>query len=768
MSNSDHPSRPSAAADEGPHPAILTRARLGADGHFQVVALDAEFGPMLETSRGQLLTNVEDALVRIPEAQREGLMASLRAAAQSLTPWDREWTVNSPERGERTMRGRAIPFREPDGATLFHCYIEDITRERQLRVALDESKEAFRIFFGESPVPLLLSIPFAGHVDANAALCELVGYSREQIVSRSLFELGVLPPEYLAQRHNELVTSGRLKPCLVSVRCADGSVLEVAVASTPLNLQNKRYILTSLVDVTDRVRTERAFHAQAVRLHRAVSAANVGLWEWNSRTGSVFLSAEWKAQLGYEPDGIADHFDEWVQRLHPEDKAHTLQTLQAYLDHPTGRYRVEFRLRHRDGTYRWICAEGAAELDGNGRPELMVGTHIDVTERKANEAELARQAATLRELVQALVNAEDRVRLHVSEVLHDHVQQLLVAAQIKLSAMAVVPPERREAMAESMRRLLADCLKATRELSTEFAPPTLREGRVDLALRALATSMADKYGLRVEVECTLHRPLEKVVARLLYDAASELLFNVVKHARVTQATLDLHEESPGELALTITDAGVGMAAKPQASAQQLGVATLRERLRLMGGQLEMEPGPLGGLRVCVRLSTAATGETLTGPQPRGGRDTGSDPNLTPLVEAIRARQTTILLVDDHKILRDGLRERLSREKDLAVIAEATDGREAIAMARRLQPSLVLMDITLPRVNGIEATRVICSELPKVRVIGLSMHSSSEIISALRAAGAVGYVNKDEPAETLIDLIRRVASTPVMSSPASLS
>jgi DNA-binding NarL/FixJ family response regulator len=103
--------------------------------------------------------------------------------------------------------------------------------------------------------------------------------------------------------------------------------------------------------------------------------------------------------------------------------------------------------------------------------------------------------------------------------------------------------------------------------------------------------------------------------------------------------------------------------------------------------------------------------------------------------------TRLLLVDDHELMRDGLRSILDREKNVEVVGEAASGREAVELARALAPDVVVMDVAMKDLNGIEATRQIRAECPGVKVIALSSHSDSRYVSAILDAGACGYVLK---------------------------
>jgi PAS domain S-box-containing protein len=139
-------------------------------------------------------------------------------------------------------------------------------------------------------------------------------------------------------------------------------------------------------DVTERKRAEAALRESEERLRPAVQASNVGLWDWDLETNQVRFSREWKRQLGYEEHEIGNDYREWEQRLHPEDKGPTLKRLERTLAGHCPVYDVEFRLRHKDDSYRWIYARGEVYRDSSGRPRRMMGCHVDITDRKNAEA----------------------------------------------------------------------------------------------------------------------------------------------------------------------------------------------------------------------------------------------------------------------------------------------------------------------------------------------------------------------------------------------
>ena len=114
-----------------------------------------------------------------------------------------------------------------------------------------------------------------------------------------------------------------------------------------------------------------------------------------------------------------------------------------------------------------------------------------------------------------------------------------------------------------------------------------------------------------------------------------------------------------------------------------------------------------------------------------------------------------ILADDHIIFRQGLRMLIERQPDMKVVAEANNGREALDLANRLKPDVILMDVSMPDMNGIEAARRIVADVPSVKIIGLSMHSNRKFVLEMLKAGALGYLLKDCELEELLAAIRAV-------------
>jgi DNA-binding NarL/FixJ family response regulator len=124
----------------------------------------------------------------------------------------------------------------------------------------------------------------------------------------------------------------------------------------------------------------------------------------------------------------------------------------------------------------------------------------------------------------------------------------------------------------------------------------------------------------------------------------------------------------------------------------------------------------------------------------------------------------ILLADDHKITRQGLRSLLEKQQDMEVVAEAENGRAAVRLSAEMAPDVIIMDVTMPDLNGVEATRQILSKSPDIKIVALSMHSDATFVTEMLKSGAAGYLLKDCAFEELTRAIRAVIDEKTYLSP----
>jgi len=222
------------------------------------------------------------------------------------------------------------------------------------------------------------------------------GYGRFLI---ALLVLGVIAPAVVVAVGVRRITRPINELIQASQEVASGKLGRQIAARTGDELQ-------ALVEQFNRMssRLQESYSALQEREERfalAMQGSNDGFWDWNVQTGAVYYSPRWKTMLGYAADDLPDYFDTWRDLLHPDDRQRALDAVQAYLRGRTPTFQLEHRLRHKDGSYRWILARGIALRDAAGQPYRMAGTHIDLTESKQAEHAL-RERIAFEELVSAI------------------------------------------------------------------------------------------------------------------------------------------------------------------------------------------------------------------------------------------------------------------------------------------------------------------------------------------------------------------------------
>jgi len=389
---------------------------------------------------------------------------------------------------------------------------------------------------------------------------------------------------------------------------------------------------------------------------------------------------------------------------------------------------------------------------------VFVELYRKTAETRRQAERLQARARQMGALASQLVEAEQRERRHLAQVLHDHVQQLLAAAMMRIQ-LAQQEPQKQDlsrTLAE-VAELVQDSITAARSLAVDLHPPVLSDGGLVAALSWLARQMEKNHGLAVTFEGSSDVELPASHRALVFETARELLFNVVKHAGVDRAHIRLEGSGTDEVQITIEDEGVGFDLERLDSADEptrhIGLVSVRERLSMLGGRLSMESAPGKGTRATFQVPTLAavpSEEAEVERSPLAVEGAPTEANAIP-------GKIRVVLVDDHAILREGLASLLQRYTDIQVVGEAEDGQVAIEMAHRLHPDVIVMDLSMPRLNGIEATRKIVAELPGVRVVGLSMHEEEYGMTAMRRAGAVDCVMKAGPPDDLVTAIRRASA-----------
>jgi len=445
----------------------------------------------------------------------------------------------------------------------------------------------------------------------------------------------------------------------------------------------------------------------------------------------------------------------------PEDRKAGKPKDELRLAKERGRSENEgWRLR-KDGSRFWAREVLTPLRDSSGRLTGFAKITRDLTERREAEDALRMMNESLERRVRERTSAlesyqrelkslavqlsrtelQERHRLAVD--LHSNLAQLLALCEIKLASIHNFSPQEKTAkVLDSVREYVDQAIRYTRSLMSRLSPPVQKSKHLAWAIKAVVEEMRG-YGLEVELEDDCKRkPLDPEVLGLLYQGVRELLFNVLKHSHCNRAKVALRCLSEF-VEVRVRDYGVGFprAGRGKHGLFGFGLQHLRERLGLLGGRLEILP-----------ITPKGTHILLAVPRKSARLHSADAVTIRPEIAPPRSR-IRVLIVDDNELMREGLRKVLGEQQDLRVIGEASNGELAVSLARRLKPDVVLMDVNMPGMDGIEATRQIRRRVRGTRVIGFSIHQDKHTAEAIKKAGACAYVTKQESPDKLYEVIR---------------
>ena len=285
------------------------------------------------------------------------------------------------------------PFHEIDLKVTIEmalCAYRLDAKRKRAEDALRDSEAKYRNLFDNSPVGIGI-MDMEGHiVDYNEAILEPGGYRPEDIGRiGNLFQLFYDPEE----RKSVLVKAQRqgfIDEIEVRLLRKDGTSYDANMSLRPLRIKGKPYWHAIIQDVTEKKRITEILQKSEERYALAVQAGQVGVWDWDLATGRIYVDPMLKAILGFDDYEIANHLDEWGQRVHPEDGDIVMKAANDHIQGLTPCYKVEHRMLHKDGSIRWFLAHGNVIRNEKGQPVRMIGTDQDITDRKLVENERER------------------------------------------------------------------------------------------------------------------------------------------------------------------------------------------------------------------------------------------------------------------------------------------------------------------------------------------------------------------------------------------
>jgi len=648
-------------------------------------------------------------------------------------------------------------------------HILDTLRPQDQLRQMAERNRLLSDLLGRSEQPFGIGYPDGKLGYVNAAFERLTGYGGKELAAMD-WANALTPPEWRALEQAKLEglhLTGQPARYEKEYLRKDGTrvPIELLVHLIKDDRGVPLYYYSFITDITERRQAEEALRrseegkraaevlASAEREFRLLAEAMPQIvWTTRSDGWTTYFNHQWVEYTGLTLEESYGHG--WNKPFHPEDQQRAWDAWQNAVTNLAS-YALECRLRRSDGVYRWWLIRGIPVSDEKGNILKWFGTCTDIDDLKRAEealrqanADLGQRAAQLQALAGELTLAEQRERSRLAKILHDHLQQLLVAAKFRAAVLGRGGDEVVKQATEEVENLIDESIAVSRDLTAELSPPILHEAGLNAGLQWLARRMADKHGLFVDLTMEEDGQIPEQLKVLVFDSVRELLFNVVKHAHTSSAAINLRRVD-GRLQVTVSDPGVGFDPTIMHAAGGGGVGFglfgIRERLELMGGVLQIQSTPGQGSLFVLSVPVAPI--TNIEPQSRG---TLVLPDADPRIGySDPRRRIRVMLADDHVVVRQGIAKLLGDEPEIEVVGAAGDGQEAVEMAAKLLPDVILMDLSMPKLNGIEATQAIHKEFPQIRIVGISMFEETERAQAIFEAGAVGYLTKSGAAETLV-------------------
>jgi PAS domain S-box-containing protein len=650
----------------------------------------------------------------------------------------------------------------------------EILERRIVEEELKINEEKYCTVFRTNPnLTMIASLDDGRCLEVNEALLQMTGFSHEELIGNRIQDLGIwVDPSASDALHQQLKTHGHFEMKEIQIRSKSGGHKTLLFSAEIRELHGSPCIIAAGQDITERNERERLLRESEERYALVLNGTNDGIWDWDLRTMQVYFSPRWKEIIGYRDAEIRNDLEEWKSRIHPDDFDDVMATHERFFRAEDPVFEVEYRLRHKDGSYRWILGRGACLRDQSGKPYRMAGSHTDMTRRKQIEAELSKAKEDAERASKAksefLANMSHEIRTPLSGML----------GMTELAMMNELAPEVREHLqmakdsGKSLLAIINDVLDLSKieagRSNLEQKEFSLRE-LADSTIKSLAVSAKAK-GLRIFHAVDTEAP-DSLIGDpgRLRQVLTNLIGNAIKFTErgtVTVAmTADAANAQAGKITLktVVKDTGIGIpesmfedifksfnqgatSAHATYGGTGLGLTISKELVEMMGGRIWVESRIGQGSAFHFTVELFLVDEELDISEE-------SIPSAPPRATG----QLRILLAEDNRI--NSLFAAYLLEKLGHSVRAVASGVQALAALREETFDLVLMDVRMPEMDGAEATRRIrAGEAgdPKIPIVVLTAYALQGDRERFLAAGMDDYVSKPLETAELKRVLERVS------------
>ncbi|CCH48308.1 PAS domain S-box protein [Pseudodesulfovibrio piezophilus] len=267
------------------------------------------------------------------------------------------------------------------------CSLIDVTEVVRAEEALKKSEAYYRTLFGNTGTAMIIFGENGIIQSCNAHFEKLAGCPSTEIIGKMLLWDFVSPEDLdrMMMYHERRPSENRYTPQDYEFNFLTPDNKEKIVHVFIQYIPESSDRACSLIDITDRKQIEQALRKSEERYQLVVQGANDGIWDWNLESNYVYYSPRYKAILGYEDHEFSNTAESWTDHVHPDDLAHTIAANKECIEGKKDKFEVEYRMRHKDGTYRWIHGRGTSTRNEQGDIYRLAGTHTDITARKLQE-----------------------------------------------------------------------------------------------------------------------------------------------------------------------------------------------------------------------------------------------------------------------------------------------------------------------------------------------------------------------------------------------
>jgi PAS domain S-box-containing protein len=336
-------------------------------------------------------------------------------------------------------------------------------------------------------------------------------------------------------------------------------------------------LATDFRAMTDAIHNrELALRESEERYALAVIGANDGLWDWNIRTNQIYFSLRWKEILGFSDAEFPNEVWQWETRIHPDDREQVFTKIDAHLRGDSANFQYEYRMRHKDGSYRWVLARGLALRDPTGHPYRMAGSHTDITERKINE----------KKILEALIEKE----ILLKEVHHRVKNNLqIIASLLRLQGDTIKDPHTFELFTESLNRIRSITLVHEKLYQSPDLSRIGFKEYVNILVGSLFQTFGNRFDAityRVEIDEQARLGLDAAIAcgLIINELVSDSLVYAFREREDGEIVIRF-EQFGDRMELSIMNNGAGITADKFEAAGTLGFQLVKVLVSQLQGQV---------------------------------------------------------------------------------------------------------------------------------------------------------------------------------------